>query len=87
MIQKCFHTDRRDMISGCKSCEYDHCRFWIEFEEDLNCSLIAVEKNGKLTLKEVGKRLQISDVRVKQIQDKAIKNFKKQILSDKKTAK
>tara|TARA_A100001515_G_scaffold95792_1_gene76861 strand:- start:304 stop:558 length:255 start_codon:yes stop_codon:yes gene_type:complete len=84
MIQKCFYTERCDMIENCESCEHKHCRYWIEYEEDNNCSLISIEKNGKLTLKEVAKRLNISDVRVKQIQDKAIENFKNQILLNKK---
>tara|TARA_Y100000034_G_C6735449_1_gene326101 strand:+ start:472 stop:627 length:156 start_codon:yes stop_codon:yes gene_type:complete len=38
----------------------------------LNCALIAVEKNGAMTLREIADRLEISFVRVKQIQDKAL---------------
>ena len=52
-----------------KSCEQCDCRLWIDYEEDLN-------------LREVADRLGISFVRVKQIQDAAIRKLalKKQSL-------
>jgi len=50
---------------------------WISYADDLNCTLIAVNKNGKMTLAEAAKRLNLSIVRVKQIQDKAIQKLKK----------
>jgi len=52
---------------------------WIDYKEDLNCTLIAVENNksDSMTLEEVSKRLNISIVRVKQIQDKALQKIKK----------
>jgi len=55
-----------------KACEECECRMWLDYEEDLNCTLIAAEKHGALTLREVGDRLGISFVRVKQIQDVAL---------------
>jgi len=58
-----------------KECKAKDCKHWIDFEEDLNCTLIAVEKNGEMTLREVSERLSISFVRVKQIQDKAMQKF------------
>jgi len=51
------------------------CKYWIKYEDDLNCTLIAVEKHGSMTLREVSERLGISFVRVKQIQDKAVKKL------------
>ena len=45
---------------------------WLDYEEDLNCALIAVDKHGPMTLREVGDRLGISFVRVKQLQDVAL---------------
>ena len=48
------------------------CRYWIEHERDLNCSLESIRKHDSMTLREVAERLNISYVRVKQIQDKAI---------------
>ena len=55
-----------------KACEECECRMWLDHEEDLNCTLIAVDKHGAMTLREVGDRLGISFVRVKQIQDVAL---------------
>ena len=55
-----------------KSCENTECRMWIDYEEDLNCTEIAIKKKGSMTLKEVGKRLGISYVRVTQIEKEAL---------------
>jgi hypothetical protein len=54
------------------ACTYKDCRQWIDYEEDLNCTLVAVDKHGNMTLREIGKRLSLSFVRIKQIQDKAL---------------
>ena len=53
----------------CQDCK---CRQWIDYEDDLNCTLVAVDRHGPMTLREVGDRLGISFVRVKQLQDTAI---------------
>ena len=34
-------------------CQSDGCRHWIDYEKDLNCSIIAVEDNGPMTLEQV----------------------------------
>ena len=60
-------------------CPITDCKHWIDFKDDLNCTLIAVDKNGRMTLREVGDRLGISFVRVKQIEDKAQKKLLKKI--------
>jgi len=69
--KKCISVDR--------SCRERDCGMWIDYKEDLNCTLIAVENNksDSMTLEEVSKRLNISIVRVKQIQDKALQKIKK----------
>ena len=54
------------------SCPVEDCRYWVDYESDLNCSLESVRKNDSMTLREVADRLKISYVRVKQIQDQAI---------------
>tara|TARA_R110002110_G_scaffold24779_4_gene92461 strand:+ start:5526 stop:5762 length:237 start_codon:yes stop_codon:yes gene_type:complete len=56
-------------------CQVDDCKHWIDYKDDLNCTLIAVEKHGAMTLRETSERMGISFVRVKQIQDKAIKKL------------
>mgnify|MGYP003128506736 FL=1 len=54
------------------SCPVQECRYWVDYKNDLNCSLESIRKNDSMTLREVADRLKISYVRVKQIQDKAI---------------
>ena len=58
-----------------KRCIQKDCRLWIDYKKDLNCTLVAVENNPSMTLEEVSKRLHISLVRVKQIQDKAVEKL------------
>jgi len=57
-------------------CQQKDCRQWIDYKEDLNCTLICANKNGSLTLREVAKRMGISYVRVKQIEEAALKKIK-----------
>ena len=58
----------------CDGCE---CSLWINYEEDCNCINVSIKKHGRLTLQQVGKRMGVSHVRIKQIQDKALKKLKK----------
>jgi hypothetical protein len=74
----------RECVASCKSsdtsCPNSDCRYWIEYEDDLNCSLIATDRNPSgLTLREVGDRLHISFVRVCQIEKAALEKLKKRI--------
>ena len=66
-------------------CPCKECRLHIDYPEDLNCTLIAIDKNhtGELTLGEVADRMGISFVRVKQIQDKAARKVVKLLNKDK----
>jgi len=57
------------------SCENKSCRKWIDYEEDLNCTHIAIDKHGSMTLRSIGKRLKVSFVRIKQIQDRALRKL------------
>jgi DNA-directed RNA polymerase specialized sigma subunit len=57
-------------------CDFNDCNNWINFKEDNNCDLISLKKHGSLTLRQIGDRLGISYVRVKQIEDNAIKKIK-----------
>ena len=67
------------------SCEEYECRLWINYDKDLNCSQIAVEKNGAMTLKQVSDRLGVSYVRVSQIEKEAIKKLPKDYFTKKDT--
>tara|TARA_Y100000310_G_C20332375_1_gene645906 strand:+ start:343 stop:591 length:249 start_codon:yes stop_codon:yes gene_type:complete len=73
-------------VEQCKklnvSCPNTDCRYWINYSKDLNCAFVTVDNYGALTLKETAKRLEISHVRVKQIQDKALKKINKKIKND-----
>lgn len=60
-------------------CRKEECKYWIDYEDDLNCTLITVDKHGDLTLREVAKRLKISFVRVQQIQEAALKKLAKKL--------
>lgn len=64
--------------------ENNDCRFWIDFEEDLNCALIAVDNNDgrPMTLRDIGLRLNLSHVRVDQIAKKASEKVRKKLKND-----
>jgi len=70
----------RECSSACEkhnvSCPVKDCRLWIDYEGDLNCTLIAVDKHGAMTLREIADRTNISFVRVKQIQDRVQKKLR-----------
>lgn len=57
-------------------CDFKDCGHWINFSEDQNCDLISIKKNGPLTLRQVGERLGVSYVRIKQIEDVALKKIR-----------
>jgi hypothetical protein len=56
------------------SCEERQCRLWIDYDNDLNCTMVAINKHpeGNMTLREVADRLGVSFVRIKQIEEKAL---------------
>ena len=57
--------------------ENSDCRHWIDYDDDSNCTLIAVgnNENRPMTLREVSKRMGVSFVRIKQIQTIAVKKM------------
>jgi len=69
-------------IKGNVSCPIEDCRQWIDYEEDFNCTSIAVEKNGSMTLREVADRMHVSFVRIKQIEDKVLNKFQKSLAKE-----
>ena len=60
-----------------KTCQNKNCRLYMEYPSDFNCTAIAVQKYGPMTLEEIGKRHQISTVRAKQLVDAALLKLKK----------
>tara|TARA_Y100000310_G_scaffold212766_1_gene213647 strand:+ start:819 stop:1061 length:243 start_codon:yes stop_codon:yes gene_type:complete len=64
------------------NCQNQTCRLFIEYEEDLNCTLVAVEKHGPMTLEEIGRRHHVSTVRAKQILDASLVKLKKTLVKE-----
>lgn len=58
-------------------CNEQECKFWIDFEQECNCMNVSIKRNGNMTLDQIGLRMGISHVRVKQIQDRAMNKIKK----------
>ena len=73
----------RECAKLCKklkvSCPNSDCRMYLDYEDDLNCTLIAVEEHGSMTLREIAPRLGVSFVRVKQIEDKVLQKMRKRL--------
>ena len=63
------------------SCPNSDCRQWLNYEEDLNCTLVAIEMNdGKpMTLREIAPRMGVTFPRIKQIEDAALKKLRKRM--------
>ena len=68
-MKKCLQTCRALNLP----CPIQECRYWISYKKEYNCIFDSMEKNGNMTLREVADRIGVSFVRIKQIQDKAIK--------------
>ena len=66
---KCF----KQCETSNKSCKEKQCRLWIDYEDELNCTMLAIKKHpeGNMTLREVADRLGVSFVRIKQIEENA----------------
>jgi len=66
----------RECIKKEKRCAKISCKYFIDYKDEYNCSLISIHKNGRMTLREIGDRLKISFARVKQIESGALKKIK-----------
>lgn len=69
----------KECLEENRACDKTECRLWIDYESENNCTLISIEKNGDMTLQEVAERMNISYVRVKQIQDSSLVKLAKRI--------
>ena len=75
MKKKCFQMCVDEEIT----CPVKDCRFWINYKQDLNCTVVCANQNGPLSLREVADRMGVSFVRIKQIQDVTIDKFVKRL--------
>lgn len=86
-IEEDIEEVRPYILKGCSqacldnevSCPFSECEHWISFQKDNNCDLVSIQKHGQLTLREVGERVGVSYVRVKQIEDAAIKKIRNSV--------
>jgi len=69
----------KNCLKAENGCAKSDCRMWINYEEDVNCSLVSIYTNGAMTLEEVAKRMELSFVRISQIEKQAIKKLSKRI--------
>jgi DNA-directed RNA polymerase specialized sigma subunit len=72
-MKKCL----QECVKNNTECLNEECRVWVDYEKDLNCCLLSIKKHGDLTLDETAKRLNLSIVRIKQLQDRAIQKLQK----------
>ena len=72
----------KETIMTKQPCCNRECRLNLDYEEDLNCTSIAVMKHGSMTLEEIGKRHHVSTVRAKQLVDSALQKLKKTLLKE-----
>jgi len=70
-MKQCLLTCKKMKVA----CPINECKFWVEYKEEYNCMFESVSINGSMTLREVADRLGVSFVRIKQIQDKALKKI------------
>ncbi len=64
------------------ACPITECKSWIDYEEDYNCIHEAISKTGPMTLREISMRMGVSFVRIKQIEDKALKKLSKRVKNE-----
>ena len=69
-------TKCMDTATPC--CE-KHCKHWLDYEKEQNCTLISIYINGPMTLRQVAERMGISYARVKQIESSALNKIRKHI--------
>ena len=59
------------------SCPVKDCRLWIDYEEDLTCVNIAIDKNGAMKLRQVAERCGVTTARAQLIEKAALPKLKK----------
>lgn len=70
------------VLADKKPCDNKECRLYLNYNEDLNCTLVAVDKYGDMTLEQIAKRHSLSIVRIKQIVDSTLEKIKKPFLHE-----
>lgn len=58
------------------SCPCEDCRLWIDYDDDLNCTYVAISKHGDMRLREVAERLHFTPARISQLEKKAVNHIR-----------
>jgi DNA-directed RNA polymerase sigma subunit (sigma70/sigma32) len=61
------------------SCPNEDCKYWIDYKDEKNCTLISIYENGPMTLRQIGERNGLSFARIKQIETRALNKIKKYV--------
>ena len=76
-------SDKKKCFDACVdndvSCPVKDCRYWIDYEEDLNCTIVCANDNGSLSLRVISDRMGVRFVRIKQIHDFTVGKFTKRL--------
>jgi len=62
-------------------CPHNDCKHWIDYPKENNCTLVSINQNGSMTLRQIAERLQLSFARIKQIETKALIKIRKHTTS------
>ena len=64
--------------------ENKSCRFWINYEDDLNCTLIAAHEAEArpMTVRDIGLRMHLRHVRIDQIERETTKKLAKKLRNE-----
>jgi hypothetical protein len=59
------------------SCPNKNCKYWINYENELNCIFQSIYINGEMTLKQVGERIGVSITEVGKIENNIFSRARK----------
>ncbi len=63
-------------------CRFSRCRYWLDYAEDLNCSLIAIEKHGEMSLNQIAQRIGVTIPMVFHTERNAMRKLKEGLKED-----
>lgn len=76
MTEKYLRPCAKLCLESGTSCPVTDCKHWMSYEDECNCSLVSIYINGNMSLHQIGERLDLSFVRISQIEKKALKRLK-----------
>lgn len=73
-----------DKILNNNVCEEKECKYYVECEKEKNCTFVAIENHGPMTLREVAEIMGLSHVGVKFIEERALDKIRKKAKNNEK---